>query len=254
MAELLPQEHKEEERGKEYERLTSQKAEKLLFLSYRFSQGSITLQSHLFYWLHFANPEWRIDAEMQEHITKQFGAHAKKFLGKSADLEKKTSPRFHSARNVEEIEASAQLEIRLMQDFFDGNMSDSFDVHARTKEEVVAEIAKRVIDKDFEYLKNIEGRPRSHEGEHINAVGDPFLSHFVYYGFQGHSTGMKEYDDLFAEIAAYVRENIKNGAWTAENYPELFDVMRIYNEKHPEGTVSMDVLTRTEDADKLNDF
>lgn len=189
---------------------------------------------------------------MQEHITKQFGAHAKKFVGKSADLEKKTFPRFHSARNVEEVEASAQVEIRLMQDFFDGNMSESFDVHVRTKEEVVAEIAKRVIDKDFGYLKKIEGRPRSHEGERMSAVTDPFLSHFIYYGLQGHSTGMKEYDELFIEITTYVRKNIKNGAWTAENYPELFDVMRIYNEKHPEDIVNIDALTRMEDTNKLN--
>lgn len=41
--EFLPQEGKEEDDSKEHKALIAQKAEKLLFLSYRFSQGDMHL-------------------------------------------------------------------------------------------------------------------------------------------------------------------------------------------------------------------
>lgn len=244
MHEFSPQEGKEEDGGKEHEALTAQKAEKLLFLSYRFSQGGAYLQSYLFRWLHLANPGWKIDAEMQEHTANQFGDHIKKFLGKGS-YEHETSPRFHSAIDTSEVQSSAQGELIDMRDFFNGSRTGDEGIPLKTKEELITAIARAVISKDSIYLDKVEGRPRSHEGERMSAATDPFLSHFVYYGLQGHSTGMKEYDELFVEIAACVRENIKNGTWTSESYPELFDVIRIYNEKHADKKVDMDFLMRT---------
>lgn len=189
---------------------------------------------------------------MQEHIANQFGDHIKKFLGKGSksSYEYKTSPRFHSARDTLEVRDSAQGELADMKDFFDGGRTGESAGIPQTKVEFITAIARAVINKDSKYLNKVEGRPRSHEGERMSAATDPFLSHFVYYGLQGHSTGMKEYDELFAEISACVREHIKNGIWTSESYPELFDVMRIYHEKHADKKVDTDFLTRTEDVNK----
>lgn len=186
---------------------------------------------------------------MQEHITKQFGFHAKKFLGQNKQYEHVTSPRFHDERGIQEVEDSIEKETRDMKDFFDGSTGEDRGI-PQTKEELLEAIIGSIIARDFTYLNRTDGRPRSHEGGRMSAATDPFLSHLVYYGLQGHSTGMKEYDELFAEMTACVREHIKNGTWTPKNNSQIFNLITVYNEKHPEEAVSMDILTRTEDVDK----
>lgn len=246
---------KSEQEGNE--KLMPERALQIFFLSYRFSQGSNSLQQHIYSYLHAKNPKWRITDGMEQFMKEKAPPIFGKFLwGKEAlhpPLSRSTltwaegqwrgligegSPR--------EIDLKSNLsgKIEEMRDVFNTDVS----LTKRLKHEVVGRIVEGIVKKDYRFLdrhsRDGGGRPRSRKTEDYTPQADPFLSHICYYGLEQHSTGSPEYDQMFQDIRSSLHSAV---GWEkhflrkdklVEGFKwDLARIIHIYQTHHPESTL-----------------
>jgi len=244
--EAAPEESQQEEQ--EQEPLGAKHGAKLLFLSFRFSQGSPDLQDIIFMYLHTIKPHWKIGGrELKDEIFQAVRSPIYNFLLTGAteqDSSLYTRDTYHkkTTNKQEEItkekwkegaDETIQRELTAMQDIFGG------DRKTPEKSFLLTNLAGTIIKREHKYLAG-EGRPRG-EQEPIRrtAATDPFLSQLCWYGFLGHSTGTEEYDRMFQDVALHIRVN-KNELYPTEEQ-NLATVIRVWNEHHPENQVNIQV-------------
>ena len=200
---------------KESEPLTPDKATKLLFLSFRFSQGDAQLQQMLFFWLHSMHPDWRIDAGLLGAAGEKSVSLFEKFFQFGGDNASQLSKNlYHQGVYKNEIKENVQDFLSILKEILNGEKKDMFTAGGEVKTlqdiNLVEEIAYFIAARDEKYIA--KGRPRTGgESGHKTAIQDPFLSHIRYYALEGHSTGSEEFDALFAEIKKFVLEKIAQG-------------------------------------------
>lgn len=225
-------EHNEEE-----EVLTVEKAEKLLFLSFRFSQGDPQLQMYFFSWLQRMHPDWKIDEPMQAAINKHAKPHFEKFL---QSKEIKPNP-LH--KKITEVETPLELETNQMRVIFNQDINKLLSQEREMLEYVtsynvlIKRIAQEIAARDKAYLLSQGGRERP-LNVRPTVANDSWLSHLCYYALAGHSTGSEEYDQLFREIKNHV-----DGELTTERGEKFIEVIKAYNEKHPNAEIYADRIT-----------
>lgn len=85
----------------------------------------------------------------------------------------------------------------------------------------------------FGYVgKPQEGRQREPVPEdEMVAAKDPFLSHFVFYGLMKRTTGVLEYDQMFADVVKEYEANINKDD---DYHQQVQELVRIYIGHHPE--------------------
>jgi hypothetical protein len=64
-------------------------------------------------------------------------------------------------------------------------------------------------------------------------VGDSRLSHLCYYGFEGHSTGLSEYDSMFKDITEVIYAGAFTEDRTVRELDQLKQVIGLYIKYHP---------------------
>jgi len=232
------------EKGEEDEPLTAEKASKLLFLSYRFSQGLPSLQKNIFRYIKVCHPEWRIDDALKEQI---YERSEKIFI----DYMKIAKGKGHASvaaggADIDEevIKKDLSRELNEMSHIFSKGAED---VDETLKHRVREDIAIGLITRDYEFLSREKGRPRSSDEQQGKGVhADPFLSHLCYYGIEGHKTGSEEYDQMFSDVIGYIRTvkatqrgEIESLPLLERELPKLDEVIERYNETHPETEVSL---------------
>lgn len=174
------------------EQLTLKKAQTLFFLSYRFSQGSVNLQHTIFEYLHSLHPKWIISDELKEQLR----------------IEVVPSIESHIRQDVKRIlhRQAGAVNSNVLRDL--GKMQEIFN-RENTNPPSMLDIAKNIIDRDFRYLCEKDGRPRSPLGRlrdplpkdaTYNPQSDPLLSHICYYGLEENSTKVEEYDRMFRDV------------------------------------------------------
>lgn len=145
---------------------------------------------------------------------------------------------FHVPQSPAAIERSVEAMVQGMADILNGDPGmyrfggpgdagflDLTATHWQDKEHILAAVAEGIIGRDMLFLVESEGRPRTGTEERKSDLADPFLSHICEYGIKGKTTGLPEYDQLFAEIMGYLKKQVE---------PDLLkQVIQAYNKKHP---------------------
>jgi hypothetical protein len=217
---------------------TKEKAKKLLFLSFRFSQGSSPLQQLLFLWLHQRYPEWRIDEETAKQIEKESSHVFKKFLNGN------NSPIHHTSATNEDIEDSLRVQINYMRDILEGKTLE--EIMEETIKNPIPDITYKIIYRDNLYYDRggRPGRRGTSEDNSPTPLEDKYLSHFCYYGLQGHPTGSKEFDQLFKEVRDYAITVVQEENMNIDLFDAINQVIRNYNIYHPDNRVSIEKGSR----------
>jgi hypothetical protein len=192
---------------------------KLLFLSFRHSQGNPVLQEDLFVYIRSRQeaftipPKWEtpVKTKLKEIIDSYFGAIKKNWT--TAPYHKPINPimiapyiniAFEDLKN-----AFAQAEITVSQD------------------ELLAKIIGQMMMRDMKYL--VRGRPRKgrwHKKDPIYYRRD--FSYFEHYAGGQHPTGLAIFDDMYRDMREYLLRRSKIQEETAreeksspdENEPE----------------------------------
>lgn len=173
-------------------------------LSFQFSQGNNSLQRFLFHFLHASYPDFRLSGEEAVALLEQC-------TGESGSLFAVVKrPERHTVLSTDDPVERVDAEARFV-------LTDLLDVVAGPVvplAEIVPVLAKRILEKDMEYLQRPGGRRRHPVPQSTDAPAkpraynphtDPWLSHTCYYALEGHPTGSSLYDALFAQVGAYWR-------------------------------------------------
>lgn len=222
-------EYPEDKEDVEY--IDNEKAKKLLFLSYRFSQGKSELQYNIFEYLHDIRPRWRIGEKELPELQKALEETIQKYFGKSKDiLLHPSSP----MRDTVVIQESIKTEVKEFAEILNDKKEKI------NREEILSRIITRMIQGDSIFLSQKEGRERrATEGRKKSEHTDPWLSHLVYYGIQGHETGAEEYNQMFRDVRERIMPILLGEVSKYTNEKDLFKIVEKYKEKHPEEKLSL---------------
>ncbi len=219
----------------EVETLTLSRARKLFFLSFEHSQGNTALQKLIFDYLHHLHPDWTIDeplkADLTSIVTQPIIRYALPQPGKalwhSTDAEVAALDQGGMLNEIKE-------QMHTMQHSFNRTPGDP---------PQMLNMAATIINRDLSYLGR--GRPRSPQpsGKRLSPKADPYFSYFVYYGLDGHSTGVAEYDRMYGDVVAAVVDTLPQKyrpTPLCDNiYTELHSVIVGYYQKHPSEVLSV---------------
>lgn len=215
--------------------LTPEYAARVLFLSYKYSQGDPQTQKFIFQYLHSTRPEWKIkDEEFKQKIFDKALASIKKYVPTDRNPTgpkafHKTVPDFHEpSRKV--IEEDIKNQINFMQTFF----ADVTNSNPLALAEV---LSSQIIARDEKFL--LKGRSRVRSGtDPTTPSGDPYGSHIIDYVLKGSPTGLAEFDRMFSDIKKFViGPHDVNSSWSGTSRT-LDEIIDFYNEKHPNNTYS----------------
>lgn len=214
------------------EALTLQQAEKLFFLSFRFSQGYGSLHGSIFDYLHFLHPDWNITEEFRHQLIEAANKHFSNFLhNKTISMHKKISNGYKDALE----DAAENMQKRFNQ------QNDATPILPE-----MTSFVGWVVNRDYKYLvePNREslryklGRPRENNPKpaRYNPLTDPFLSHICWYGIEGNPTGAWEYDWMFANIkegALRILKIDQSDEVTKRIKTRLVNIISKYHATHP---------------------
>jgi hypothetical protein len=180
--------------------LTEEKARTLLFLSFYFSQGKEDLQERIFHWLHSAYPSYKIPEEMEQSVYESTVKTIRRFAPEPLETETSESsgdnpqkPSNHPILTTSQIENDTSAILGHMANYF--NNYPPGPLETRTSE--LVEGMNSIIDRDYHFLIEEDGRPRKENENSQSLMSDRYLSHICKYGFEGHTTGLSEYDTMF---------------------------------------------------------
>ncbi|MBP7832835.1 MAG: hypothetical protein KA035_03630 [Candidatus Levybacteria bacterium] len=217
-------------------------AARLLFQTFKFSQGDQKLQTSLFAYIHALHPTWKFTqddfnktyTQSQSLVNDYFLAQTKRGIVLH-DLG-------HKKLNHEDMTT------RMVATF-----SNQFESKTPEKETVVKNIVKEMIHSDYGYIVERDGRDRSPEGD--SPSYDKYLSHLCFYGLEGNKTGFREFDVLFQEIKSEILNPEKTSEWFTETIIDeeeneslslngmINSVVLKYNATHPGKSVKLPVYT-----------
>jgi hypothetical protein len=195
------------ESGVEY--LSEKEIAKLLWLSFKYSQGSSGTQRAIFKYLHQRHPVWRMDDSTREKVVKTLIPPAAKFIGEASTSHFPHGSSMYGEPTPEaEVETQLDLQLGDFQTYLSGGLHPADTVEPPDRAMVLTELAVGMADRDTKFGDGM--RPRKQEGEMngsaYNPNKDAFLSHLVWYGFLNRPTEHKDYDQMFADVVAYLRE------------------------------------------------
>lgn len=164
---------------------------RVLFESFRHGQGSLEVQLQMFRNVASKHADWHLIDEQKSLLEKSFSVRMTKFF------QPKENPRLHRKvrgyiATVEEV--IEQLQIRFNED----RNSTVFNINT---------FAGHLVGRDHFFTVQNKRRPRkSKKINERNPILDPYLSYVCYFGIEGNTTGIAEFDDLYSEVKEAILE------------------------------------------------
>lgn len=186
----------------EGEALSAQRGANLLFFSFRFSQGYPYLHGEIFQYLHITHPGWRIANTLKKEVFTTVMGRIHNFVSHSQpeeDAHQSQTRILHPHTNTNNITRAIELgkQLHKMQNVLNSD-------HFRQKEDLVPSLTIDMIERDYLFLAQNKGRPRS-DPDASKPSQDPWLSQVCYYGLEGNTTGIPEYDQMFSDIKTHIQ-------------------------------------------------
>ncbi len=228
-----------------------EKISKLLFLSFRFSQGDNGVQRLIFRYLHKLHPDWRISDSSKDSIYNNLLEPVTKFVlpGKErstilhTDKKSLSSP---TKLTPEMIGIVLQQEIDILQEILadtkpgEGHatiirLEWEMKYHLQPRVDLIDKVTGRIGEKDYDNLVDHSGRVRT------NPNKDRWTSHLIDYALKGKATGVPEYDQMFAEIKDNLYLTLKTNPSSHDStLIRLYDTAKTYNAHHsPEEQINI---------------
>ncbi len=177
---------------------------RLFVQSFRHSQGDYGLQSYIFSYLHLLHPTWVIDEPLKKQLFLTASENMAKMFGYDGQKSESNSPMPHAnqTKGMDKINQEISHQIEKMQKKFNDNEASA--------QYVVIGLMIALAEQDLKYL--LKGRPnRSQTNSHKdNITFDPYFSYLCHYGFEGHSTGIPEFDKMYTDIVKAIYECANN--------------------------------------------
>lgn len=201
--------------------LTADKATEIFYGSFRFSQGSPTLQRSMVQHIANKHPDWTMDNQLAEEVKKRFLQKAAKYLRVDSDIN--TKPLVHS--NVGDLEALESETANRLAEFQEA-------INQVPGETDLYDITTTIIERDAKFLVDPNNYfPIGRPGE--RGQGE-FLSHLCHYVMNRQPTGIEEFDDLFRDVYEHIGDTVLSYL-SPENDGKLTKVIEYYNRFHPYG-------------------
>ncbi len=194
-----------------------------LLASFQFSQGGISLQHFIFIYLKNLHPELSLPSADSWALEDS--------SLKAAELIVNDTTRHPLVK--ENVRGALNSELGTAKDELNYPPANPY-----LREELVNEIAPAVVKRDLKFLDRPGGRAYVVDTTgHYNPYKDSWRSDLCYFGFLGNTTGLDDFDQMFAEVAAYWRERLNGPSLVPEENDEITadDVRRvvaIFNENH----------------------
>jgi len=215
------------------EPLTLALARQVLFLSFRFSQGSPEAQEVLLMAVSLWRPQWSLDEEMVqalEQLSPSIGHLAE--AGVHASFPSTTPVHDELRQFIGSMQAACAFPTPVRRR-----------IAEEARDATLVRVAQVMIIRDGRYLEREAGRPRSSRAPHpcSHPSTDPFLSHFCHFVLLGQTSGAAVFDELFTEIRSICNEpgerlqRILADPLTAMQLPR---VIQVYNRHHPTSLVA----------------
>lgn len=201
---------------------------KILMATFQFSQGDEILQRTIFQYLKALHPDW----ELKE-------ADESKLFDESVELARSrfNDPRHHYHVETKEHWSGLPSEVVT---FKEGLRYARVYLNGTVKErsELIPDIFRHIALKDWWFTVHKLGRGYIPDGtSHYNPYKDPWRSDLCYFGFLGHTTGLPEFDQMFAEVVRYWQlHSDKNKDADADMIRSVVDS---FNSHHPTMTVTL---------------
>ena len=242
---------------------------RVLFLSYKYSQGANPLQHSIMRYLHKLRPNWRIEDEGLKAslyqrasrsvlgfvLPQQSGSPLSRNPGQP-DLAYHNPKGEGYLQTADSITDDLKDELNAMQiifndlqpprkqwsvseDTYDPNdMSNLWDdwqnkLHELPLERLVPILTKTIVGRDFYFLATKGGRFRKPDISGNPAL-DRWISHTIEYALRGRRSGLPEFDQMFRDVRNYITRNEIDNVGTYDDKRKLPEVISIYNEHHPD--------------------
>lgn len=219
--------------------------------SFQFSQGSTLIQHNLFAWCKLLHPDLSLAATTPSEIEELTQA----WLGPASALV--DNPARHTHVESGTKQPAVQGMLREAQHLLNHPLSKQ-----HTEEYLVADLAQQILGRDDHFLRQPNGRDytpdtpspsastdSSASVEHYNPYKDSWRSDVCYFGLLDKTTGLPDFDRLFAAIGTYWRVHWNDQGTPTEARDAFRDVVLTYNDRHsqqPELQVELAGLTTVE--------
>lgn len=215
------------------EYLSTEFASELLEGSFLFSQGSEMEQCMIFGYIHAARPSWRV----------QYGEDAAREIADAtkAKILPVLMPDNGVRRHPPLSGDASTLDWPLFKMVYgkpgqftamEGFLAST---HKGDEEKYVPNLTWGLVKRDHKFIvENEAGRPRTNPSD-TDPSRDPFLSHIVHYGILGNPTGQDVFDEMFTDVAEYLKTVKKGQTYPRyeDDFPhKLAEVLGKYVEKH----------------------
>jgi hypothetical protein len=212
--------------------LTVENAAKLLFFSFRFSQGYPALQEYIIQWLSARFPDYRIDSIFKE-VEDKLIEMIRKFSLKTPSVHQKEVHTSEGRKKVSDpnvLDNEVGNVMNWAKVYFapqiDGN-TNIYGVERHGIKVLLAQITSAIIERDYLFLVEDGGRGRPREK-------GKFESHFISYVLNQKPTGCAEYDQMFKEAGVFIKqeENMppSQRAFSAQTFEKLEKIKNIHKE------------------------
>ena len=200
--------------------LTPEYAARLIFWSFKLSQGNTELHREIFEYIHSIQPQWRITGEMKDEIIQKSVEISNKYLNGSS-----ASP--HRV-DQEKMRTEIKGQLELLTQFLEKNTK-----YERPKEHILQVLQASFIERDFNFIKN--GRKSS---------PDKYVSYICDYILKSKKTSIPEYDKMLADLKPLVIEDLKDTVEDPRFFTSLEKIVQEYNLANPKDPVDLKALTK----------
>ena len=223
--------------------LTAEYAAKLLFHSFRFSQGSPGTQRLLFQFIHELHPDWRINVDMNEAVLARANNLVNNYMFKKGGSNRRSvhalKTGFQDGQNKNISKSDTRESIQDMLTI----MADNLESYIPKDEDNIPKLAHAIMldiaESDGDYLlRDSNRRPHvlASDGNKKSPFTDPWFSFICFYALEGNTTGISEFDELFAEISKVIR-SAKAGDPSNNLIRHIID---IYAKRHPDIKIALE--------------
>ncbi len=198
--------------------LTPDYAARILFQSYKHSQGLSGLQRDIFRYIHTIHPTWYMDNEQRKKVEELSEDRIIKYRSSSLHSEA-------DANDIKSVLVDMQSALNYGED------------EGRGRGSLVKEVTRCIVERDYASLKLRNGRPRQLPNQN-NPATDPWLSFLVYYGLNGNTTHLPELDRMYSDVEKFVTgEGLES--LDKKTQAQFAVVMEIYKQKHPGTNINL---------------
>lgn len=193
--------------------LTPEYAARLLFLSFKYSQGESDLQEAIFEYVRGLHPTWTVFPDRGE-IWGSVWPMIQRFMKGG----------HHNPLETEHHEGEDTLneELGSMQVVFERGPTQG-------RDGLVAEVTGKIVEREIKY---IGGRPSATDQDR------PFSSQLCVYGLLARDAGMTEYDEMFRDIATHARAVVTYERDT-RFAQDILGIVEFHNAANPRAHVTL---------------